>query len=108
MEVENIGLVHNSRVRVKNTLLVPKCVSRSEKDFARIKTGEVDNSVPFNADVLLCLHTVISAIAHHLEVEGIGFVHNSPVRVTNTLWVTTCFSRSEEHFARKKTGKVDN
>ena len=106
--MESIGFKHNSRVRVKNTLLVKKCSSRSEKHFERIKTGKVDNSVPFNANVKLSLNRVVYAIAHHLEVKSIGFEHNSRVRVKNTFLVKECFSRSEKHFARIKTGKVDN
>ena len=106
--MESIGFEHNSRVRVKNTLLVKKCSSPSEKHFALIKTGNVDNSVPFNANVKLSLNRVVYAIAHHLEVKSICFEHYSRIRVINTLLFKGCFSRSEKHFANIKTGKVDN
>ena len=99
---------YNSRVRVKNTLGVKTCFSRSEKHFAPIKTGKVDHSVPFNANVELRLNSVIYAIAHHLEVESNCVDYNSRVRVKNTFWDKTCFSHSEKHFARIKTGNVDN
>ena len=51
LEVNSIGFEQNSRVRVKNTLFVKKHFSHSEKHFAHIKTGKVDNSVPLNANV---------------------------------------------------------
>ena len=79
--MECVGFDHSSRVSVKHTLCVKTGFSRSEKHFARIKTGKVDNSVPFNANVYLSLNRVIYAIAHHLELESIGFEHNSRVRV---------------------------
>ena len=75
---------------------------------AWLKTGKVNSSGPFNAYGERSLDRVVYAIAHHLEVKSIGFEHNSRVRIKNTLWVKTCFSRSEEHFARIKTGKVNN
>ena len=85
--MESICFDYNSRVRVKNTLWVKTCFSHSEKHFAGIKTGKVYNSVTFNANVKLSLNRVIYAIAHHLEVESIGFEHNSRVRVKNTFLV---------------------
>ena len=93
--MESISFEHNSRVRVKNTLLVKKCSSPSEKHFARIKTGNVDNSVPFNANVKLSLNRVVYAIPHHFEVKSIGSEHNSRGRHKNTLLGKKCFSRSE-------------
>ena len=106
--MESSCIDYNSRVRVKNTLWVKTCFSRSEKHIARKKTVKVVNSVPSNANVELSLNWLIYAIAYHLEVKSNNFEHNSRVRVKNTKWVKTCFSRTEKHFARIKTGKVDN
>ena len=73
-----------------------------------MKTGKVDNSVPFNANVKVSLNKVVYAIVHHLDVKSIGFEHNTRVRDKNPFLDKKWFSRSAKHFARIKTGKVDN
>ena len=95
--------------RARKTLFVPQCEVGGQAVLGRqALKSNVGNSVPFNANVKLSLNRVIYAIVHHLEVNSIGFEHNSRVRVKNTLLVKKCSSRSEKHFAGIKTGKVDN